>query len=80
MAADGSRTLKILVLGSSEVGKTSLLNVYNGVDFLSEYQPTLQSDFSVRDVVIGDSEISAQIWDINGKIIFKRYSWNNISC
>jgi Ras-related protein Rab-7A len=66
MAADGSRTLKILVLGSSEVGKTSLLNVYNGVDFLSEYQPTLQSDFSVRDVVIGDSEISAQIWDIGG--------------
>ena len=63
---DSTKNLKILLIGCSEVGKTSLLNVYNGVDFMPEYQQTIQSDFSVRDIVIGDEDISAQIWDIGG--------------
>ena len=63
---EGTRTIKILIIGAAEVGKTSLLNVYNGIDFLPEYQPTIQSDFSVRDATVDDQEISAQIWDIGG--------------
>lgn len=68
---DAPQVIKVLVVGSPEVGKTSLLQVYNGLDFDPLYTHTAASDFSVKDVSImtssGQRDVSTQIWDIGGR-------------
>lgn len=76
MSNPNAKSLKILIIGGPEVGKTSLLRSYNGQDFQPTYSPTVNSDFSVKTVLIGDVELSVQLWDIGatatmGKAFFR---------
>lgn len=64
-------TVKVVVLGDSFVGKTSLINKYMGSDFSKRYQRTFGSDISFKHIEIKDSDdrthkISFSIWDIYG--------------
>jgi small GTP-binding protein len=61
------KSLKVLLVGAPETGKTSLLRRFTGTEMDSEYIPTLNSDLVVKNVTIGGKEISAQIWDMAGK-------------
>ena len=76
MANPNAKSLKILLIGGPEVGKTSLLGSYNGQEFQPSYCPTVNSDFSVKTVFLGDAELSVQLWDIGatatmGKAFFR---------
>ena len=62
---------KICVLGDGKVGKTSLVNRYLGKGFISDYLPTLGSDFTSKEIKLeteyGPKEIRFQIWDLAGQ-------------
>lgn len=60
------RIVKVLVVGGPETGKTSLLQCYNGSHFDEVYTPTTKSDLIVKELKIGNTDVSAQLWDIGG--------------
>lgn len=61
------QTLKILMLGDSGVGKSSLLLHSPGVATTT----TIGADIAVKHVRVGDSEVKLQIWDIGGHERFR---------
>ncbi len=63
--------LKIILIGDGSVGKTSIRERYLGRGFLTQYLPTLGADFSVKNEIIGQEEISFQIWDLAGQPVFE---------
>ncbi|KRX01095.1 P-loop containing nucleoside triphosphate hydrolase [Pseudocohnilembus persalinus] len=62
---------KILILGDSGVGKTSLLNQYVKQKFTQQYRATVGADFMSKEVVVDDKQISLQIWDTAGQDRFQ---------
>lgn len=40
--------MNVVIVGSGAVGKTSLLNVWSGMDFDTEYNPTVQSSQTIE--------------------------------
>ena len=63
--------LKIVILGDSGVGKTTLLQQYlNGKVNLNS-KPTIGADFSKKEVLIDDNVVTLQIWDTAGQEKFQ---------
>ena len=61
-----NKSVKVIMVGAPKVGKTALLQRYNELDFDPLYMPTSAGDFSVKDVKIDGTTVSAQIWDLGG--------------
>lgn len=71
MLAD-SHLLKIVLLGDSKVGKTSLMKQYCAGRFDKSYQSTIGADFLTKELFITDNQpITLQIWDTAGQERFK---------
>jgi len=66
--------LKIILLGSANVGKTSLLHQYVNMRFVNAYKATIGSDFVVKETMIDDSRVAMQIWDTAGQERFQSLS------
>ncbi|MHA1990622.1 MAG: Rab family GTPase [Candidatus Hodarchaeales archaeon] len=64
--------LKILLLGDSTVGKTTLKNTYIGTGFKTDLLPTLGADFASKTINFKDKSINFQIWDIGGQESFSQ--------
>jgi len=63
---------KILLLGDSGVGKTSLMKQLVDQQFSSEYKPTAGADFASKDFRFEDGQTATiQIWDTAGQERFK---------
>lgn len=59
---------KVLVVGDSTVGKTSLLNRYVHDVFGKDYKATMGVDFALKVVQWSDTEmVRLQLWDIAGQ-------------
>uniref|UniRef100_A0ACD5T819 Uncharacterized protein n=1 Tax=Avena sativa TaxID=4498 RepID=A0ACD5T819_AVESA len=72
MASSQRRTLlKIIVLGDSGVGKTSLMNQYVHKKFSQQYKATIGADFLTKEVLIEDRLVTLQIWDTAGQERFQ---------
>eukprot|EP01126_Amoeba_proteus_P037080 TRINITY_DN3800_c0_g1_i1.p1 TRINITY_DN3800_c0_g1~~TRINITY_DN3800_c0_g1_i1.p1 ORF type:complete len:213 (+),score=30.27 TRINITY_DN3800_c0_g1_i1:46-684(+) len=63
--------LKVVVLGDSGVGKTSLMNQYVHHRFNQQYKATIGSDFLTREVVVDGIRVQLQIWDTAGQERFQ---------
>lgn len=61
---------KIILIGPSAVGKTSLINRYVKNQF-TDYKPTLGVDFLLKEVKTGEKFSKLSIWDIGGHEKFK---------
>lgn len=61
MASRKKVLLKVIVLGDSGVGKTSLMNQYVNNKFSNQYKATIGADFLTRDVDIGDRRVTMQV-------------------
>jgi Ras-related protein Rab-7A len=59
--------LKIIVLGASNVGKTSMMKRYVTDKFTGNRRATIGADFMTKKVKIEDTEILLQIWDTAGQ-------------
>jgi len=75
--ASHKKTLKIVILGDSGVGKTSLMNRYSTGKFTGQYKATIGADFLSKDnVVVTDHFgqrylVTLQIWDTAGQERFQ---------
>ncbi|MFW9810215.1 MAG: Rab family GTPase [Candidatus Thorarchaeota archaeon] len=58
---------KVVTVGSSAVGKTSIIIRYTTGKFREYYAPTLGADFSIKSMDIGDNRVKLQIWDLGSQ-------------
>jgi Ras-related protein Rab-7A len=65
MAARKKVLLKIIILGDSGVGKTSLMNQYVNRKFSSQYKATIGADFLTKEVMIDDKLVTLQVCNEN---------------
>ncbi|KAG5508049.1 hypothetical protein GH5_07105 [Leishmania sp. Ghana 2012 LV757] len=63
--------LKIIILGDSGVGKTSLMHQYVNNVFDNRYKATIGADFLSKDVEVNGRVVTLQIWDTAGQERFQ---------
>lgn len=63
--------LKVIILGDSAVGKTSLMNQYVNKKFSNQYKATIGADFLTKEVTVDDRLVTMQIWDTAGQERFQ---------
>ena len=59
---------KVIILGDSGVGKTSLMNQYVNKKFSNQYKATIGADFLTKEVMVDDRLVTMQIWDTAGQV------------
>ncbi|CAF0877345.1 unnamed protein product [Adineta ricciae] len=62
---------KILVIGESSVGKSSLMTRFVDETFQATFIPTIGVDFKVRTIMIDNYQCKLQIWDTAGQERFR---------
>ena len=62
---------KVVVIGDSSVGKTSLIQVFEHNKFSLAFKPTIGADFSNKEIIFEDRMITLQIWDTAGQERFQ---------
>ena len=68
--------LKILILGDSSVGKTTLLLKYVDGYFPTIYVATIGVELKIKKIKINDIDINLQIWDTAGQERFRGVTKN----
>eukprot|EP01084_Bolivina_argentea_P189052 325243_1 len=63
--------LKIIILGDSGVGKTSLMNKFVNNKFVHQYKATIGADFLTKEIKIDNKLVTMQIWDTAGQERFQ---------
>ena len=63
--------LKIVILGDSGVGKTTLLQQYVHAKANANTKPTIGADFSKKEIQVDGQVVSLQIWDTAGQEKFQ---------
>merc|ERR1712137_333447 len=63
--------LKIVLLGDSGVGKTSLMDRYVNKNFTTQYKATIGADFLTKEVEVDNNTVTLQIWDTAGQERFQ---------
>jgi len=63
--------LKVIILGDSAVGKTSLLQRYVEKKFDHRHKATIGADFLIKEVDINGTTVTLQIWDTAGQDRFQ---------
>jgi len=71
MASRKKVLLKVIILGDSGVGKTSLMNQYVNKKFSNQYKATIGADFLTKEVAVDDRLVTMQIWDTAGQERFQ---------
>ncbi|CAL9128182.1 hypothetical protein C4D60_Mb07t03600 [Musa balbisiana] len=71
MATRRRTLLKVIVLGDSGVGKTSLMNQYVHKKFTQQYKATIGADFVTKEILVDDRLVTLQIWDTAGQERFQ---------
>lgn len=66
--------LKVVLIGASSSGKTSLLLRFNEDKFSDSYLCTIGVDFKIKTVEIDRQAVKLQIWDTAGQERFKSIS------
>ncbi|KAG9095789.1 hypothetical protein FRC06_009418 [Ceratobasidium sp. 370] len=67
----GRVLLKVIILGDSGVGKTSLMNQYVNKRFNNQYKATIGADFLTKEVVVDGRTVTLQLWDTAGQERFQ---------
>ena len=67
---------KLLIIGNSATGKTSLLFRYADDSFTSAFVSTVGIDFKVKTVFRNEKRVKLQIWDTGINVCFSLSLWN----
>ncbi|KAH9411725.1 ras GTPase [Ordospora pajunii] len=60
-------TYKVVFLGSSNVGKTTLMSQYLHQEVQKSYGPTIGLDFVSTTIIVGGYKVRLQLWDTAGQ-------------
>ncbi|KAH3686867.1 hypothetical protein WICPIJ_002151 [Wickerhamomyces pijperi] len=71
MAIKKKTLLKVIILGDSGVGKTSLMQQFVNGKFSHQYKATIGADFLTKELTIDDKTVTMQIWDTAGQERFQ---------
>lgn len=71
LSQDYDMVFKLLIIGNSSVGKSSLLLRFADDVFNDSFLPTIGVDFKIRTIESSGSVIKLQIWDTAGQEKFK---------
>ncbi|THD17971.1 Rab protein 7 [Fasciola hepatica] len=71
MAGRKKILLKVIIVGDSGVGKTSLMNQYVTRKFSNQYKATIGADFLTKETVVDDRVATLQLWDTAGQERFQ---------
>jgi len=63
--------LKVVIVGDSGVGKSSLLKQFSNREFTGEYISTIGVDFEIKTLEIDNKIVKLQIWDTAGQERFQ---------
>ena len=63
--------IKVILLGESGVGKTSLINASIGLDFDEKLSPTFSSSFVVKNFIKNNKKYILNIWDTAGQEMYR---------
>ncbi|KAL4622592.1 ras-related protein Rab-7a-like isoform X1 [Arapaima gigas] len=66
MAEWNKAQLKVILIGSSGVGKSSFMNQFVNHRFSSLYRATVGADFLSKEITVGHRLVVLQIWDTAG--------------
>lgn len=67
MKSKAIRQFKIIVLGDSAVGKTSMLEQFFSGIFSCQYKPTIGTDFNTKELTVNDTVVKLNVWDTAGQ-------------
>ena len=67
---------KIVVLGDSTVGKSSILHYFKNKLFITDIESTIGCDFFARNVTVEDKTVKLLVWDTAGQEIFRCFTSN----
>lgn len=65
--ANPEMRLKVVFVGDSGVGKTSLLRRESQQYFTDEFVCTIGVDFQIKNYKVGKINVKAQLWDTAGQ-------------
>ncbi|KAF1742414.1 hypothetical protein MXB_5648 [Myxobolus squamalis] len=71
MSAEKEVILKILIIGDSGTGKSSILCRFAEKKFEADYIATIGVDFKCRKITIDDTNVKLQMWDTAGQERFR---------
>ncbi|TKR92292.1 hypothetical protein L596_006975 [Steinernema carpocapsae] len=63
--------LKIIILGDSGVGKSSLLDRYVNHRFSQNFKTTIGMDFFTKQLYVSKRKVTVQLWDTAGQERFQ---------
>ncbi len=66
--------VKVIVVGESAVGKTSMIHQFVDRRFTADFKSTIGSDFSAKPVAVDDAIVNLQIWDTAGQERYRSLS------
>lgn len=69
-------SLKILIVGDSNVGKTSLLLKYTDDYFSESHVATIGVEYKIKTLILRGMQIKLQIWDTSGQERFRSLTQN----
>lgn len=71
MSSRKKTLLKVIILGDSGVGKTSLMQQFVNGKFSQQYKATIGADFLMKELVLDDKTVTMQLWDTAGQERFQ---------
>ena len=74
---DFDEKIKLMIIGDSNVGKSSILKQYCKNEFFEKYITTIGIDFQIKYIYLKNKKIQLQIWDTAGqeryRVVTKNY-------
>ena len=67
MFLDNKITIKLIILGDSGVGKSSIIQRYYSDSFNENLQMTLKANFLEKEIIINNQKINLELWDTAGQ-------------
>ena len=71
MSKNYDYSIKLLMIGDSDVGKTSILTKYVNDQFSNTFITTIGIDFKIKYIKVNNKNIKLQLWDTAGQERFR---------